>query len=84
LRKECGFLHNKELELGQKERAAETWERQREAEHYRKEMGWSWRPAIRTTWKTGAMAPWLRALTALPGVLSSNHSKSHMGAHNHM
>jgi len=29
------------------------------------------------------MAQWLRALTALPEVLSSNHS-NHMVAHNHL
>jgi hypothetical protein len=32
---------------------------------------------------TGEMAQWLRALTALPKVLSSNPS-NHMVAHNHL
>jgi len=32
--------------------------------------------------RAGELAQWLRALTALPGVLSSNPS-SHMVAHNH-
>jgi len=43
-------------------------------------------PMIETTIKeenrAGEMAQWLRALTALPGALSSNPS-NHMVAHNH-
>jgi hypothetical protein len=33
-------------------------------------------------WRAGEMAQWLRALTALPKILSSNPS-NHMVAHNH-
>jgi len=38
---------------------------------------------IETTCRAGEMARWLRALTALPAVRSSNLS-NHMVAHNHL
>jgi hypothetical protein len=37
---------------------------------------------FKTNYRAGEMAHWLRALTALPKVLSSNPS-NHMMAHNH-
>jgi hypothetical protein len=39
-------------------------------------------PPPTTTNRAGGMAQWLRALTALPKVLSSNPN-NHMVAHNH-
>jgi hypothetical protein len=38
---------------------------------------------IKNVWGAGEMAQWLRALTALPEVLSSIPS-NHMVAHNHL
>lgn len=52
-------LHNKELELGQKERAGrDLGEAERNRKGDGKEMGWSQRLVIRTTRKPGEMAQW--------------------------